>query len=229
MEIEHHIQRRIIEALYKKDVGSFADIRPDNIESNQFTYHLKQLIQAGFIQKLGAGKYQLSKRGLAYCDRLSESLDYKIRIQPKIITLFSIHSNKSNEVLIWQRPHQPYLNLLSHPTGKIHLGESLNEAIKREASEKLGFLPVKLEHRADIYVTILDKEEVIISQVLAHCICATIEKSDFTARNNQVRWVKRSSHKLNEFMPGFDDVETDLWTTPTFFFKEYKAPILKKG
>jgi len=160
----HIIQTNIIKALYYKPKLRYSQLRPDGVESNLFQYHLTRLIKEGFIKKEGEF-YTLTAKGQTYVDKLSTK-NFKTREQAKIITILAIE-NANGEEAIYIRKHQPYYGHYSHPTGKIHFGESIYEAAERELKEKLG-LKASLEHRGDVYVTISGKEGVITS-ILGHC------------------------------------------------------------
>lgn len=219
MDIEHHIQRHIVHTLFSHKTASYAELRPPNIDSNQFAYHLKQLISQKYVQKLAVGKYGLTTKGLQYSDRYSAELNHT-RQQPKIITLLSIHDYDSEEMPLWKRPHQPYLHYFSHPTGKIHMGETLTHAIEREMQYRLGFVIDTFVHKADAYVTIRSNEDEVLTQVLAHCVCAQIKKRSLP-ENGNVSWQNPKELLATKLMPGLLDMERDLWSTSEFFFAEY--------
>ena len=221
MEIEHHIQRHIIHTLFFHVTASYAELRPPNVDSNQFAYHLKQLILHKFVEKLDVGKYRLTTKGLQYSDRYSASLN-RARQQPKIITLLSIHDRDSNDMALWQRPHQPYLQLMSHPTGKLHMGESLTDAIEREMEYRLGFVIKDFTHKADAYITIRNDVNEVLTQVLAHCVSAEIEKRPLP-ENGNVTWQNPTQSQVGDLMPGLLEMERDLWSKTDFFFAEYNG------
>jgi DNA-binding HxlR family transcriptional regulator len=55
--IDHHIQKQIIADLVECETARFADLKPANLDSNMFTYHLQSLIKQKLITKNDAGKY----------------------------------------------------------------------------------------------------------------------------------------------------------------------------
>lgn len=63
MSDEHHLQRKILHALVLQEKARFADIRPEGVDSNIFTYHLKQLIREKLVTKDEQGFYELTSLG----------------------------------------------------------------------------------------------------------------------------------------------------------------------
>lgn len=61
--LHHNIQRKIIRSLATHERVDFAHLRPINVESNAFAYHLKFLVKGRFIQKCGDGFYELTPLG----------------------------------------------------------------------------------------------------------------------------------------------------------------------
>ena len=60
----HYIQTHILDQLIHTQVLRNRDMRPANIESNLYQYHLLQLQKLGFVEKIENG-YTLTGPGLA--------------------------------------------------------------------------------------------------------------------------------------------------------------------
>src|SRR5665647_2179388 len=45
----HHIQRSIIKHLSHTSPLRFSQLQPDNVPNNTFSYHLKKLVEAGYV------------------------------------------------------------------------------------------------------------------------------------------------------------------------------------
>ena len=147
----HNIQYTIITLLMTNKVRRFSELRPDRVDSNLFQYHLKKLITDGYVEKI-AGGYTLSARGLNYADRHSSSLKAE-RAQPKIIAIVIVR-NAKGEVLVVQKPQQPWLGTYHLPAGKVHDGETVTAAGQRELREKTGLDLVEMRQLASVHVTI---------------------------------------------------------------------------
>lgn len=61
--LDHHIQRQIVYQLAFADSQRFGELKPDDIDSKLFTYHLKKVVAAKLIDKLGDGSYALTAEG----------------------------------------------------------------------------------------------------------------------------------------------------------------------
>ena len=49
--LSHHIERKIIHVLMFTEYARFTDLRPKGVDSNLFSYHLKLLMQRGYVAK----------------------------------------------------------------------------------------------------------------------------------------------------------------------------------
>ncbi len=159
----HSIQLHILKALTLKGKARYRDIKPAGVEGNQFMYHLKNIMDAGYIKKDGI-YYVLTAKGKRHADRLSLAT-LRGRLQPKIVTMIYC-AQKNGEVLLTKRSKEPFFGMISLPYGKVHLKERLLDAATRELFEKTG-LRADLRHRGDVYLTIYEGED-LITQTLCH-------------------------------------------------------------
>src|SRR5581483_11454279 len=139
----HHIQRKILQQLMYAASLNYAKMRPAGVESNQFAYHLDQLIHEGLIAK-DRRSYSLTDKGLALVDRSSHK-DIRVRLQPHIVTSLYI-TNDQGQMLLYEHRFQPYLNLYGPPQGRLHYAEHIADAAQRELFEKTGLVDVPLKH-----------------------------------------------------------------------------------
>jgi len=114
----------------------FSDIEKALKErSNKITYHLKKLTKGGILKKEDK-YYFLSETSQRIIPFLSE----KDSTLPAVL----IHIGNSKESFLITRKKRPFKNLLSMPGGKIHVGESIENAVKRILKEKYN-IEAKLE------------------------------------------------------------------------------------
>jgi 8-oxo-dGTP pyrophosphatase MutT (NUDIX family) len=152
--VDHAVQKDIIRTLVHVSSARFSELKPTRVESNLFMYHLKQLIAKHVIEKDGAN-YRLTVKGKLFVDRVN--LDKLVfRIQPKIITILTIKSTQGTWLLL-ERTHEPHMNMVGFPSGKIHFGETLDDSAKRELKEKTGIEDLKLLLRGNIIMRFTDK------------------------------------------------------------------------
>lgn len=216
----HPIQREILYRLITNSSLPFSKLKPREVESNLFMYHLKQLIAEGLVGKRTDGKYELTTEGLVFADRLSLA-SFKPRIQPKIITLI-VCQNKKGEYLLYKRKRQPFIGLCGFVYGKIHLGEKVAQAAERELKEKTG-LSTKLTHRGDVYLTTFQN-----GAVLTEVFCHIFEGENPTGelvQDSEIGgcfWTKVEGLSKKELIPGFSDIyKLVRKSTKALFFAEY--------
>lgn len=162
--IDHVIQKDIIRTLMSASSARFSELKPKRVESNLFMYHLNQLIQRSVVSK-DNGIYSLTKTGRAFVDRAN--LDKLVfRVQPKILTILAVRSDAGDWLLL-ERTHEPHMNRVGFPSGKIHFGEDLQDAANRELLEKTGLDEVPLALRGNVFMRFIDTPT---SQVMNHII-----------------------------------------------------------
>lgn len=213
----HEIQQRILTTLMKIEKARFRDLKVPDIDSNQFVYHLKRLLKGGLIIKNGI-TYRLTSKGKEYVGRLS-SLNYQVRIQPKIVTLI-VAKDTQGRYLLYQRRLQPFINKVGFPYGKIHLGEKILEAAKRELFEKTG-LKANLKHVGDAYVVSYETDE-LISHMLFHVFLATNVSGNLVenSKYGQLFWEQLGSVNSTRFIPGFAEIFKAVQAKTKPFFLE---------
>lgn len=168
--LQHHIQRDIVHKLVSLPTARFRDLKPQGLESNIFMYHLNKLIAGEFVQKTTAG-YELTPAGKHFADRVNlESL--KLRIQPKLITILMI-SHGDDQWLLLERLHQPFIGTKGFPSGKIHYGEALDDAARRELKEKSNLDNVELRLRGSFIMRFFVGKEVV-NHIIGYVFCGKL-------------------------------------------------------
>lgn len=221
VSINHHIQKHIIDVLMYQEDARFRDLRPPRVDTNLFTYHLNFLVKTSMVQKNDKG-YSLTSNGMSYVDRVSSEKRI-IRTQPKIVTMLLIQ-NSNGDVLLQRRTKQPYINTWTLPYGKLHIeDESVEDAGRREAFEKLGLEDQNLKHAGDCYIRVKSDDE-IISSTLVH-LC-TFDTDDIEVGEN-IKWAR--PHKLSEYRlaPAVEEIIARGFFRDPFFFEEYTVPLAK--
>ena len=213
---EHHIQKHILGVLMHSKYARFRDMRPLNVDTNLYKYHLNLLKKSGFVTKTNEG-YCLDTAGLLYVDRVSlKSL--KVRTQPKIITMIVVQ-NADGDVLLQKRTKQPHIDTWTLTYGKLHIDdESIVAAAQREASEKLGVNNLAVTHAGDCYIRICQNGEVL-SSTLAHIFYC--ETDDITTHDELI-WAR--PHKLANYdlAPAVEQIVARTFFHDPYFFEEFE-------
>lgn len=240
-DINHHIERSILAYLMTHEYARFRDLRPDKVETNLFSYHLKLLQKADYVTKAEQG-YTLSRRGLVYVDRVSVE-KMRVRTQPKIITMLLVQDGYG-KVLIQRRTKQPYINTWTLPYGKLHIDDfSVIEAARRESQEKLEFDPHKLRHVGDCYITVMNGQRImpladrqgemredatihinsqsvpaIETRTLAHIVRF---ETDAIMATDDLQWVDPLDLARLRLAPAVEQIVARAFFGDTFFFEEF--------
>lgn len=197
----HWIQKYILRQLATSEICRYSQLKPDGVEGNLFMYHLRVVTREGYVQKVADG-YQLTASGKQFVDRISME-KFQPRIQPKIVTLLIV-KNPQGQLLLWRRNKQPFIHKVGFITGKIHLGESINEAANRELYEKAG-LTAKLRHAGDGYLTVYEEQE-LISQVMFHCFSGKIASSEIPLEFRKEVFWGEITEQSSDLTPGAQEI-----------------------
>ena len=215
--LNHHIQRHVVGYLLTHEYARFSELRPPKVDTNLFTYHLKLLVKDDYIKKTDRG-YTLSRKGLLFVDRVNAS-SIVVRTQPKIITMLLIQEGYG-KVLLQKRTKQPYINTWTLPYGKLHIDdESVLDAAKREANEKLGYNPRQLRHVGDCYIRVKGGAS-IESTTLAHVVRFETDAIQVT---DTLRWVEPLDLPALKLAPAVEQIITRSFFGDKFFFEEFVA------
>ncbi len=215
----HHIQRSILYQLMQHPSRRYGQLKPQGVEGNIFTYHVRQLIGLGYVVKGDGGEYELTAAGKVYVDRLSGT-NLLPRIQPKIITLIACR-NEEGEWLVFRRRRQPLLGKVGFVYGKIHEGERIADAARRELKEKTG-LQAQLEHRGDGYITMTEAGQVV-SQVMFHLFIGMAPQGELQpTASGEAFWMNHAAFGRPDVMPSMPDLIGLLKSKRGLFFAELR-------
>lgn len=154
----HYYQKELIKSLSQSDSLRFNDLLIEGLESEHMNYHLKKLLEVGFVTKKRT-VYSLTDIGKDYFNLMDEETDL-IEKQPKTsIIIHGIRKRKGKvEHLLVKRLRQPYYGKVGRVTGKVRFGEKLQEAAARELLEETG-LTAKTFELEEIYRKIRKRED----------------------------------------------------------------------
>lgn len=212
--IEHHIQKDILLRLSKAVSLRFSELKPSDLESNAFMYHLRQLHAQKLVEKTDQG-YRLTDEGLAYIDGFSFHT-LKPRKQPKVISILAIR-NADGGWLLAKRKYQPYINQYMLPSGKQHLGEGPTEHAERELKEKLQLdAPLRRRGLSDIRIY---RGEKLITHVLAHIYEGQAQDDTVPSETHQFQyvWVSKKGG-ADTLLAGTREIMDKLETETELFF-----------
>lgn len=107
--LDHHIQRSIIYKLSFTDTMRFSDLKPDDVESKLFTYHLKKAVASGLVIKNTDGLYALSQEGRRVSTGVGTAEQKLITERPYSVLLLVVRRKSDDSWLFYKRPIHPML------------------------------------------------------------------------------------------------------------------------
>jgi 8-oxo-dGTP diphosphatase len=132
------IQLGILTVLNKSKTGKrFSELNIKNISSDHFTYHIKYLLDRGYIEKKDS-QYNITFRG----KKLMSNIDLKGKKYD--LFRFSVTVNVVREIdgkkyiLVQKRKRHPYINDVNTIAGKVKRGEGVKDAAIRKFKEETG-------------------------------------------------------------------------------------------
>ena len=134
----HHIQRTIITQLATSSPRRFSELQPKHVPNNTFSYHLKKLLELGYIESTTTGYIPTCKalKSLPYGEDNREK-----RRTHTPVTLTMIYVEQADgSILAIERLGQPFQHWYGIPSGIIHAKETLEQAARRELFEKTGII-----------------------------------------------------------------------------------------
>ncbi len=214
----HYIQSKIIDKLLYAQSLRYSQLKPADIESNHFAYHLKSLLRDKYVLKKSNNQYALAPKGLSYVETLSHER-MNTRQQPVITTMQNI-TNDRGETLCFKRAFQPYFGLIMLPSGKLHMNEDVESAAKRELLEKTGLSDVALRHRGIVYITIR-QDGYVISTIVSHIFSgvSNLAITDPDTKKGSRLWLNTDIVPAAELYPALRPIQK-LLKGEEFFFEE---------
>ena len=132
----HCIQVNIIRRLSETAPLRFSELQAPNLPNNVFAYHLKQLIEKGYVKQNEHGRYEPTRKSLKILSYTDENAGRRDR-SPLMLTMLFIEDS-DRRVLLLERKHQPFPGFYGLPSGPIHNDERVEDAARRELAEKTG-------------------------------------------------------------------------------------------
>lgn len=217
----HPLRKHILNKLILNNNSSFSKLKPKNIESNLFIYHLKQLIIGGLVNKNPEGLYELTSQGKHFADQLNLGT-FKLPFQPKVINLI-ICQNSKKEVVLYKRKGQPLLGLIGFPFTEIYLGETISQAAINGFKFITQLTLQKPKHIGEVYITTYQNQD-LLSCVLCHIFIANNFKGELVKDSEigELFWGKIEDTNPKDLIPGALDIHKLInQKSSKLFFREF--------
>jgi len=225
----HPIQSNILRNLLFNPEARFSDLNMEHLPTDQFTFHLKRLMELELIEKINQNHYHLTLIGKEYAGRFDTD-QRKVERQAKIgVALCAVKKEgRVKRYLIQQRLKQPYWGYHGFPTGKIRWGETIIEAAARELKEETGLTAdlslVGAKHKMDY-----SQEGNLLEDKIFFVFRATNCRGTFleTIEGGKNFWLtEKEIFQLPNLFDGFSEtfkIEATAGKNPIFLERKYKV------
>lgn len=140
MQQLHQIQMQILKKLLFAEFLTYTELRPDNIENNQYSYHLDELLKQSLVEKTKNG-YCLTMTGKESANRMdTDSKLVKKQAKVSVVCCAFRMYDGNQQVLIYTRQKQPFYGNQGFLSGKVEYGEQILTAASRELEEETGLV-----------------------------------------------------------------------------------------
>jgi ADP-ribose pyrophosphatase YjhB (NUDIX family) len=209
----HLYQLQLLKKLVTSHGLKFNDLLIEGLESEHVNYHLKKLIEIGFIEK-DERLYKLTHAGKDYSNMLDDKIEIVER-QPKTsIIIWAVRKNKETgkvEHLVNRRLRHPYYGKVGRITGKVQFGERLEEAARRELYEETGLVAESFVLESIYHKIRKNSEDIVVQDVIFYLFLVTelsgslIEKTPF----QENFWITKEDVKIRTDLDLHDDFDID--------------------
>jgi ADP-ribose pyrophosphatase YjhB (NUDIX family) len=152
----HYIQHDIMTSLANKSPQRFSELQPPRVPNNTFSYHLKKLVQLGYVTQSDDG-YRPTRKALKTLQYDEGTATSRHQSTPAMITMLYV-TNDNNQILLIQRHKRPFVTWYGLPSGLIHQGETIAEAAARELNEKASIKTNKLHYEGVLDFKYLEQD-----------------------------------------------------------------------
>jgi ADP-ribose pyrophosphatase YjhB (NUDIX family) len=210
----HHIQKYILKTLCYCKWARFRDMRPKNVDTNLYNYHLKLLIKTGAIEKVEGKGYRLSPDGLRYVDYVSVT-NFEPRWRPKLTT--SIVAFNRDDILLWTKHKQPFIGRWTIPNGKMHYDDAHAEAaVRREMTYISNTEPANVRQKGVVEYRIFIAG-VVVAHIITHVFTATLTE----VNHAHAQYVALKDLPKLALVPGTQETIEAVLTERSFFLQKF--------
>ena len=208
--VDSIVRKNILVNLLKADLLRYTEIRPEGVADDLYNYHLKILINRGYIEKVDK-KYRLSNLGQIF---ISET--YPVNPQGRVADRFKQGAlclvireiDKQIYVLNQKRLRQPFYGKVGIIGGGVRRGERIIDAAKRKLMEEAE-LSGEFEHLGTLRHTSLKGDEVFQDRIFHICITYNpegelLQESDFGL--NSWETLEQTIENEKAFIPNISQI-----------------------
>ncbi len=208
----HAAQTQILRELLFVESAGFAVLqKPTGLTSDHFKFHIKRLVELGYVEKAKAGHYRLSTIGKEYANKIDTD-NRTIERQPKCAVILVIEKVEKGTTyfIVQERRKHPYFGFWGFPTGKIRWGETIMQTAARELAEETG-LQATLTYRGIYHEHMLEQESgVMLEDKIFHVIYGSDPQGELMQAFDSGRNIWTTLDKALSFKKRYDSFDTEV-------------------
>ncbi len=197
-----------------KRKSRFNDLLIDGLESEHMNYHLKKLVNLGLVEKCD-NCYKLTDKGKDYSNLMDDDMKL-VEKQPKTSVILRVIRKDPKtgyiQLLLNRRLREPYYGKVGKLTGKVHFGETIEDAAARELFEETGLKAEKITIE-EIYRKMRHREDGTFAQDVVFFMVFIDKFSGTFIGKTQYQenfWLSEEEYKERDDIDLFDDF---VWHT----------------
>ena len=136
----HRAQTSVLASLKRATRARYSELRrPTGLESDIFKYHLRKLVEIGYVIKANDGVYELTAEGKEFATRLDERTGREL-LQPKASMLLVVRciQDDTEYVLAHRRTREPFRDYWGIASAPVLRGVPIQVAASKELFKQTG-------------------------------------------------------------------------------------------
>ena len=215
--IEHHLQKEILHRLVLHDRARFGELKPKDMDSNMFTYHLHQLMAQHYVEKHEDGSYGLTAAGKAAGINITQSARAVLE-QAHAILLLAVRDQHS-AWLLRRRLAQPTHGKIGFIHGEPVADEPIVQTARAVLERRTGLVAADFSVAGSGFIRIFQNNELesftnftLLTAQIAH---ADPKVKDETGENF---WATEPDFTAADMLPSMADLAHSLSAHQRIFF-----------
>lgn len=157
------IQKHALIVLLRQPEARVKDLKPLDVETNLFAYHLDRLVAAHLLEKSGRGIYRLTMKGQRLASKYSTDTN---RLVEELKTVIAFYARRGDEYLLFRWTRQPLMGKMTLVYDHFKHGQSFEDALHTAFIDKLG-VSVPITYKNTAFVRVHSEGELIVHMNLA--------------------------------------------------------------
>jgi predicted transcriptional regulator len=146
MNTSHKVRALILYELRHRQTARFSELmKQSGLESDSFKFHIRALVEQGYIQKTSDMSYSLTPAGKESANNLDQDRSRSLK-QPKVSLLIVLSRNNAEnqlEYLVQQRLRQPFYGYWGCMSGPAQWGADFEETARQEIAKQCGITGIE--------------------------------------------------------------------------------------